>query len=80
MSVGKIILYFLSLPILLIPIGLYAQTSSLTPAEKAVRKAADFEKMSRVPVPDRPFLFLNDQEIEDARVRTAKEEWAKQIK
>ncbi len=77
MSIKKIRLF---VSIWFVPIVLCAQTPSLTPADKAVRKAADLEKMSRVPVPDRPFLFLNDKEIADARVRAGKEEWAKRIK
>jgi hypothetical protein len=57
------------------PILLSAQHK--TSADLAVRNAKDFEKMPRVPVPERPFLFLNKKEIEAARTLTEKKEWAK---
>jgi hypothetical protein len=60
------------------PILLSAQHK--TSADLAVRNAKDFEKMPRVPVPERPFLFLNKKEIEAARTLTEKKEWAKKIK
>ena len=49
-------------------------------AESAVRKSIDFEKISRVSVPELPFLYLNREDISAARSRSEKEEWAKALK
>lgn len=49
-------------------------------AESAVRKSVDFEKIPRVSVPERPFLYLNREDIAAARSRSEKKEWAKALK
>lgn len=72
--------FFLFLLFLVVPVLLFAQASPPTPADLAVRKAADFEKIPRVAVPRRPFLFLNKDEIEDGRARASKEAWAEKVK
>lgn len=53
------------------------QTSSPDPA---VASASAFEKIPRVAVPDRPFLFINREEIAAARERTENEDWARELK
>ncbi len=42
--------------------------------------AGEFEKIRRVPVPERPFLFVNREEIALARKRAETEAWAKDLK
>ncbi len=58
------------------PAFLSAQPTS----DSEVRSAAEFEKLSGVAVPERPFLFVNREEIAAARSRAEKEEWAKKLK
>ena len=72
------ILFFLFIFLLKSPIFISAQ--SLPSADSAVRSADYFAKMPRVSVPDLPFLFLNQGEIEAARVLSEKEDWAKKSK
>ena len=72
------ILFFLFIFLLKSPIFISAQ--SLPSADSAVRSADYFAKMPRVSVPDLPFLFLNQREIEAARALSEKEEWAKKVK
>ena len=57
-------LFLLFISMLISPTFLPAQPVSSAAA--AVRNAEDFEKISRVSVPERPFLFLNKKEIEAA--------------
>jgi hypothetical protein len=45
-----------------------------------VKSAGEFEKMARVKVPDRPFLFVNKDEIASARIYAEKDELAKAMK
>ena len=55
-----------------------AQTTST--ADAIVKKKNELEKLPRVSVPERPFLYLNREEIDAARILTGKEEWAKALK
>jgi hypothetical protein len=75
---NHIIFYLPFLLLLTISSFLSAQTT-LT-AESAVRSSEDFEKISRVMVPELPFLYLNREEIAVARSRADKEDWAKKLK
>ncbi len=55
-------------------------TAQDTPADRALRKAADFEKIPRVAVPEGPFMYLTETEIQEAALLAEKEEWAKKTK
>jgi len=57
-----------------------AAAQSALSSDSAVKTADEFDKMSRVAVPEHPFLFLNREEIAIARSRAEKEEWAKTLK
>lgn len=55
-----------------------AQTTS--PKDPAVKAASEFETIPRVGVPERPFLFINKEEINNARRLAETEDWAKAVK
>jgi len=77
-KIGKNTFFLLFLLFLTNPI--FSSAQGLLPSDSAVRSASEFEKMPRVPVPERPFLFLNREEITAARSLAEKEEWAKTLK
>ncbi len=55
-------------------------TQPISPTDSAVRTGTEFQKIPRVTVPERPFLFVNREEIELARKRAETEDWAKDLK
>lgn len=68
---------------LLLLLLVYSSSVIAKPAKSsvsAVKPANDFAKLVRVKVPERPFLYLNLEEIAAARVIAEKEEWAKTLK
>jgi len=71
---------FYLLPLLFLFCSSFVTAQPVLSADSAVRSAADFEKIARVSVPERPFLYLNREEIAAAQARTKKEEWAKKLK
>jgi hypothetical protein len=73
-QLNPIILYLQFISLIFYSVSLSAQLKSA--ADSAVVDAAEYEKMQRVQVPARPFLFLNREEIEAARDISGKEEWA----
>ncbi len=72
---------FLSLVVLVITMNYssnaVAQSGTTDPVAKATE---NFKNLPRVKVPERPFLYLNKEEIASARDCAAKEEWAKKLK
>lgn len=54
-----------------------AQAGETDPVAKTTE---NFKNLPRVKVPERPFLYLNKEEIAAARDCAAKEEWAKKLK
>lgn len=72
---------YLSLIVFALAVNFPLNSTSQTAEADRIAKATEvFKSMPRVPVPERPFLYLNKEEIAAARSCAAKEEWAKKLK
>lgn len=58
----------------------HVNAQSVQVIDPSLKSAAEFEKIPRVKVPQRPFLYINQQELSALRNRVEKDQWAKSIK